>query len=304
MSEKSSSLTVPKLLALLLLTVVATAAVVYLVLRPSEKPGEVVVTKFEPEAAAKLKINTLQAEEATPKGGEKPVVGRRYKVRIDSESREGTEGIARIGGLVVFVKEGRPGQDVVIEITRVRSTTAEGVIVKTETGPAPVAVAPPAPVAPPVESAIYTGTVVSVGKYGDGVVKLNNEPVYIPGVQKGDRISYALNERRGKYANGRLIAKLSSESAGGEAKTTTSASNRTVEVRAPQIQAGQELEVEITEKDRNNPDKAGVGRIENLVILVPETKPGDRVKVRITDRRATLAHAEIIQRLESAPANP
>lgn len=317
-SPSSSSLSVSKLLALLLLTVAATGAVVYLALRPRDKAAEVVVSKIEPQAATELKINTQQAVDATRGVSEKPELGRRYRVRIDSESREGTEGIARVGGQVVFVQGGRPGQDVLIEITRLRKTTAEAVIVGDAGAPvaaasvpavAPSAPAPrpeAAPTAVPTDAQIYTGTVVFVGKYGDGLVKANGESVYVPGVQKGDRISFIITEKRERFSAGQLVSKLEpmAESALPDHREPRSTSNRVIETKAPQIQPGQEYEINITEKERRNPDQAGVGRVEGLVVIVAGTKPGDRVKVRITERKPTLAFAEVVERLESAPAAP
>lgn len=310
----SSSLTVPKLLVLLLLTVVATGAVVYLAVRPKEQKGEVVVTKLEPQAAAELKINTQQVVDATRRTSEKPELGRRYRVRIDSESREGTEGIAHIGGLVVFVAGSRPGQELLVEITRVRATTAEAVIIKEE-GAAAVTAAPtearpdtrPAAATVPADGTVYTGTVVFVGKFGDGLVKVNGMQVYVPGVQKGDRISFVVTEQRDRFSKGALVSKLepAPASTGGETREPRPANaERVVETKAPHIQPGQEYEVEITEKERRNPELAGVGRVDGLVIIVEGTKPGDRVKVRITERKPTIAFAEIVERLESKPATP
>lgn len=312
----SSSLSVPKLLGLLALTVVATGAVVYLAVRPRDKTEEVVVSTIEPKAAAELKINTQQAVDATQRTSEKPELGRRYRVRIDSESREGTEGIARIGGQVIFVKGGRPGQEVMIEITRLRATTAEAVIVGesgapvTPSAPPAVAAAPAAAAAPvvvPADATVYTGTVVYVGKFGDGLVKVDGQSVYVPGVQKGDRISFIITEKRDRFSAGQLVSKLEAlpEAAHLDSRETRpTATERVIETKAPQIQPGQEYEVTITEKERRNPELAGVGRVEGLVVIVNGTKPGDRVKVRITERKPTLAFAEIVERLESAPTAP
>lgn len=311
----SNSLTVPKLLALLALTVVATGAVVYLAVRPKEQKGEVVVTKLEPQAAAEMKINTQQTVDATRRTSEKPELGRRYRVRIDSESREGTEGIAHVGGMVVFVAGSRPGQELLVEITRVRATTAEAVIIKEEGDASPAVAAPSAPrdetrapvATVPAGGTVYTGTVVFVGKFGDGLVKVNGMQVYVPGVQKGDRISFVVTEQRDRFSKGELVSKLepAAAPAGGERRERSGAGGeRVVETKAPHIQPGQEYEVEITEKERRNPELAGVGRVDGLVIIVEGTKPGDRVKVRITERKPTIAFAEIVERLESKPAAP
>lgn len=59
--------------------------------------------------------------------GPKPVeTGKEYDVQITETSRRG-DGIARVQGFVVFVKEGRVGQNVKVKITNVgeRFATAE-----------------------------------------------------------------------------------------------------------------------------------------------------------------------------------
>jgi predicted RNA-binding protein with TRAM domain len=59
--------------------------------------------------------------------GPKPVeTGKEYDVQITEISRKG-EGIARIHGFVIFVKEGKVGQNAKIRITQVgnRFATAE-----------------------------------------------------------------------------------------------------------------------------------------------------------------------------------
>lgn len=58
---------------------------------------------------------------------QKPVeTGKEYNVQITETSRKG-DGIARVQGFVIFVKDGRTGQDVKAKITSVgeRFATAE-----------------------------------------------------------------------------------------------------------------------------------------------------------------------------------
>ncbi|MFL6380330.1 MAG: TRAM domain-containing protein [Nitrososphaeraceae archaeon] len=62
--------------------------------------------------------------------GSKPVeTGKEYNVQITETSRKG-DGIARIQGFVIFVKDGRVGQDVKAKVTSVgeRFATAEIVV--------------------------------------------------------------------------------------------------------------------------------------------------------------------------------
>ena len=62
--------------------------------------------------------------------GSKPVeTGKEYNIQITDTSRKG-DGIARVQGYVIFVKDGRTGQDVKVKITSVgeRFATAEIVV--------------------------------------------------------------------------------------------------------------------------------------------------------------------------------
>jgi predicted RNA-binding protein with TRAM domain len=62
--------------------------------------------------------------------GSKPVeTGKEYNVQITETSKKG-DGIARIQGFVIFVKDGRVGQDVKAKVTSVgeRFATAEIVV--------------------------------------------------------------------------------------------------------------------------------------------------------------------------------
>ncbi len=59
----------------------------------------------------------------------KPVeIGKEYDVKIEETSRRG-EGIARIKGLVTFVPNAKPGDNVKIKITRISRRFAEAEVV-------------------------------------------------------------------------------------------------------------------------------------------------------------------------------
>ena len=65
----------------------------------------------------------------------KPVeIGKEYDVEIKETSRRG-EGIARIQGLVTFIRDAKPGDHVKIRITRISNRFAEAEVVgKAESG--------------------------------------------------------------------------------------------------------------------------------------------------------------------------
>ena len=302
----SSALTIPRLVALLVLTVAATGAVVYFAVRSGDSSKESVVGVVD---VREVKVNTGEVLDATVPNQYQPELGGRYRVRIEGESRDGASMIARIGRTVTFIKGVKPGDIVEVEVTRVQRTTAEAIVLnRVESAPAPDSVAAPmqqpnaaadteprrsartAPLTPPVE--IYTGTVVSVGRYGDGMIKRGAQAVYVPGVEKGERVVYEITEKRDKYWNARLVRKLAAEESGKPKRDLSAADH---------VQPGKEYEVVVREKERSKPDTDGVARIDGLAVLIPDCQPGQRLKIRITERRPTLAKAEIIERLPAAP---
>jgi len=58
------------------------------------------------------------------------------------------------------------------------------------------------------------------------------------------------------------------------------------------VELGEELEVDITEL---SPKAEGIARVQGLVIHVPNAKPGEHVKVKITQIRDKAANAEKIK---------
>ncbi len=61
------------------------------------------------------------------------------------------------------------------------------------------------------------------------------------------------------------------------------------------VELGKEYVVEIQETSRRG---EGIARIKGLVTFVPNTKPGDRVKIRITRISRRFAEAEVISKEE------
>jgi predicted RNA-binding protein with TRAM domain len=62
----------------------------------------------------------------------KPVeIGKEYEVDVQETSRRG-EGIARIKGLVTFIPNAKPGDHVIIRITRISRRFAEAEVVEQE----------------------------------------------------------------------------------------------------------------------------------------------------------------------------
>jgi predicted RNA-binding protein with TRAM domain len=55
---------------------------------------------------------------------------------------------------------------------------------------------------------------------------------------------------------------------------------------------GKEYEVDITEMSRQ---EEGIARIQGFVIFIPNAKPGDHVKIRITRIGGMTANAEVVK---------
>jgi predicted RNA-binding protein with TRAM domain len=63
------------------------------------------------------------------------------------------------------------------------------------------------------------------------------------------------------------------------------------------VEIGKEYDVEIQETSRRG---EGITRIEGLVIFVPKTKPGDKVRIKITNISRRFAEAEVIEAEEKS----
>ncbi len=303
-----NALTMPRLVVLLILTIGATGAVVYFAVRGGGS-NEAVVGVVDVREA---QVNTGEVLDATVPNQYQPELGRRYRVRIEGESRDGASMIARIGRTVTFIKDAKPGEIVEVEVTRLQRTTAEAIVLNRAVaapaaGPEPAGTEPEGapsastdpedrlpsrPATPAAPGEVYTGVVVSVGRYGDGLVKRGGQSIYVPGAAEGERVVYEIVEKRDRFWSARLVRQLAAEESGRPARDLS---------RADHVQPGQEYEVVVREKERSKPDTDGVARIDGLVVLIPDSQPGQRLKIRITERRPTLAKAEIIERFPPAP---
>ncbi|MEM2912039.1 MAG: TRAM domain-containing protein [Candidatus Bathyarchaeia archaeon] len=57
------------------------------------------------------------------------------------------------------------------------------------------------------------------------------------------------------------------------------------------VEIGKEYEVDVQETSRRG---EGIARIQGLVTFIPNTKPGDHVKIRITRISRRFAEAEVV----------
>ena len=64
------------------------------------------------------------------------------------------------------------------------------------------------------------------------------------------------------------------------------------------MELGKEYDVDIQEISRQG---QGIARIKGFVIFVPDTRPGDRVTVKITRIHQRFAWAEVVRRAAEGP---
>jgi predicted RNA-binding protein with TRAM domain len=65
------------------------------------------------------------------------------------------------------------------------------------------------------------------------------------------------------------------------------------------VEVGKEYDVEIEETSRRG---EGITRIEGLVVFVPNTKPGDKLRIKVTNIGRRFAEAEVIGEAETEAA--
>ena len=293
-----------RILALVLLPIlglVLVGAAIY-VTRPKEKAiVTVVVGADQPGTAA---INTGEITDATVPGAViEPRLGYRYKVFIEDESDDRSSGIAKIGGRATFVPNGRRGQTAIVDVTRVRDRVVDAVLVEVlsqvdlppRAPRAPFTPSPGDPAANVVAGAemdVIIAEASSKNPATEGVAKVNGLVVFVNGVPTlGERVNVRITERRERMA----FAEPTGKPAGTEPLPAAAPARREFQPRpGDPVVAGAEMDVMITEASEKNPATEGVARINGLVVFVQgATTIGERVNVRITERRERVAFAEL-----------
>lgn len=289
------------LILLPLLGIALVGAAIYAT-RPRDK-AIVTVVVGEGQAAGAA-INTGDIIDATiPGAAGAPRLGYRYKVFVDDESDDRSSGIAKIGGLVTFIPDARRGQTALVDVTRVRDRVADAVLVKVL---AQIDLPPKAPraayVPPPGDPAghVVAGAVMDViiseasSKNPDteGVAKVGGLVIFVNGVPTlGERVNVRITERRERVA----FAEPTGQPAGtGPLPASAEPVRRIFQPRpGDPVVPGATMDVIITEASAKNPGTEGVAKVGGLVVFVKGAIPiGQRVNVRITERRERVAFAE------------
>jgi len=285
------------------------------------------VTRVRERVADAVLVQVLSQVDLPPKARRTPytppagdstaqiVAGAEMDVIISEASSKNpeTEGVARVNGLVIFVN-GVPtiGERVNVRITdrRERLAFAEPTGKPAGTDPLPTSTAPrrkgftPSagdPVTVGAEMDVIVSEASSKNPDTEGVARVNGLVVFVDGVTAiGERVNVRITGRRERVA----FAEPTGKPAGTDPLPTSTAkhtgkrsSRKTFVPRAGDSAAhvipGAEMDVIVSEASSKNPDTEGVARVNGLVVFVDGvTAIGERVNIRITDRRERMAFAE------------
>ena len=252
----------------------------------------------------------------TPPPGDPVVVGAEMDVVIaeESDKNPGVEGIAKIGGLVVAVEGATTvGERVNIRITgrRERIAFAELSGKPAGTGPLPEykdlrparparAVFTPPPGDPVVVGAEMDVVIAEESDKNpgvEGIAKIGGLVVAVEGATTvGERVNIRITGRRERIAFAELSGKPAGTGPLPEYKDLRPARPARAVFTPPPgdpVVAGAEMDVIITEASAQRPGEEGITRINGLVVAVRGvTQIGERVHVRIVERRRGIAFAE------------
>jgi len=124
-----------------------------------------------------------------------------------------------------------------------------------------------------------------------GIAKLGGLVTFIPGARRGQTVVIDVTRVRERVADAVLVQILSQVDL--PPKAPRKAYAPPAGDATAHVIAGAEMDVIISEASSKNPETEGVARVSGLVIFVNGVPTiGERVNVRITDRRERLAFAE------------
>ena len=125
-----------------------------------------------------------------------------------------------------------------------------------------------------------------------GIARISGRATFIAGARRGQTVLVDITRVRERVIDANLVRVLS------EIAMPPKAAPVPFEPRpgdpAAHVVPGAELDVIISEASSKNPDTEGVAKVAGLVIFVEgATTLGERVNIRITDRRERMAFAEL-----------
>jgi len=227
-----------------------------------------------------------------------------------SERNPDTEGVAKVSGLVVFVRGATQiGERVNVRITERREKMAFAMLTGKPAGTEPLPAATPDRPAyvPPPGDPVVVGAEMDVqiteasekNPDTEGVARIGGLVVFVKGVTAiGERVNVRIVERRPKSAFAEPTGKPAGAAPLASQGTTGDILRRAFTPKAGDpaghVIAGAEMDVVITEASQQRPGQEGVAKVAGLVVFVDgATTIGERVNVRITARRERMAFAEL-----------
>ena len=306
MSESADkSVSSLRTLFLILLPLLGIVLVIAVIFATRAKNKAVVTVVVGADAAGAAAINTGEVIDATGAAGYGlvPRLGYRYQVFVDDESDDRSSGIAKIGGLATFIPDARRGQTAIVDVTRVRERVVDAVLVKVVSQIALPPKAPRPTFAPPAGDPVVVGAEMDVviaeasdkNPGTEGVAKVGGLVVFVNGATTiGERVNVRITERRERLAFAEPTGKPAGTGPLPEIAPARAPRPAYVPPAGDPVVAGAEMDVVIAEESDKNPGLEGIAKVGGLIVAVKgATTVGERVNVRIVDRKERIAFAEL-----------
>ncbi len=124
-----------------------------------------------------------------------------------------------------------------------------------------------------------------------GVARLGGRITFIPNARRGQTVLVDVTRVRERVLDAVLVSVLSQVNL--PVQAAPAAFEPEPGDSAGHVVAGAEMDVVVSEASSKNPDTEGIAKVEGLVVVVQGVPTiGERVHVRITDRRERIAFAE------------
>ncbi len=195
---------------LLAVSLSAVGLVLWLVVRRGPTGVEETIAHTTVARPEDLALNVGQVIDARGSRRATARPGGRYHVTIEDQAREGATGVARIDGLVTFVPDTVPGEEVIIEVTQLGRRTADGVVlerVRVATAPPPAADTRDLPVRPGEEFDVEIAERDRRNPDMDGVARIEGLVVFVPATQPGDQVRIRITELQARSARAEVVVR-------------------------------------------------------------------------------------------------
>lgn len=295
-------------IALLVVTLLALGLVILLVVRPDQSEHGVVEEVLDTDQAGDVTVNLGHTQDATSRRDVEAKAGYRYRVVIVDEAREGTAGIARIGGLVTFVAGARKGEHLVVEVTRVKRSVAEAVIVRrlTDDGTLPETAAAPTVSQEEIDSALrhgpveegklYRARIDETGSRGDGIARIDGMVVFVAGGKTGEEVVFRIDRLAERSASGFMVARIDEQQTrepDGPQLKDLKLSDKALAAASTKgpVEVGKLYRATIEDKGKKGD---GVAKIDGLIVFVSGAELGDHAVFEVTELAERFARARLV----------